>query len=148
MYKHILIPTDGSELAHKAVMHGLALAKSVGARVTVVTATRMWSPMAMAGQVRLHEQHPVEDYEAKSAQWARHVLEGPEAEAKQAGVACAAVHANDMDADAAIVETAKMRGCDLIVMSSHGRGSIGRLLLGSVALKVLTTTTIPVQIVR
>jgi nucleotide-binding universal stress UspA family protein len=58
------------------------------------------------------------------------------------------IHASDTDPDRAIVQTAKAKECDLIVMASHGRGPIGRLLLGSVALKVLTYTTIPVQIVR
>ena len=60
----------------------------------------------------------------------------------------ATIHVRDTDPDKAIVETAKTRGCDLIVMASHGRGAVGRLLLGSIALKVLTYTEIPVQIVR
>jgi len=148
MYKRILIATDGSELAHKAVTHGLALAKSVGAETSFVTATPMWSAMEMAGHVGHGEPHQIENYEAASAKWANKVLATCREQADKAGVKCKTIHVSDTDPDRAIVETAKRSGCDLIVMASHGRGQIGRLLLGSVALKVLTYTPIPVQIVR
>jgi nucleotide-binding universal stress UspA family protein len=76
------------------------------------------------------------------------VLAECETAAKQKGVSCATVHARDRAAADAIVETAKAKGCDIIVMSSHGRGGVGRMLLGSVATKVLTFSTIPVLICR
>jgi nucleotide-binding universal stress UspA family protein len=148
MYKHILIATDGSELAQRAVTHGLMLAKSVGAQVSFLTATKMWSAMEMTGHATHGELHPTEDYETKSAKWANEVLAACREQADKAGVISTTIHVSDADPDKAIVETAKTRGCDLIVMASHGRGPIGRLLLGSVALKVLTYTSIPVQIVR
>lgn len=147
MYKHILIATDGSELAQKAITHGLALAKSVGAKVTVVTATPMWSPSEMSASVR-HQPHPIEEFERRHAAWAAHVLEPCKAEAVRVGVDCTTLHVADRDPDRAIVDTAKANGCDLILMASHGRGPMGRLLLGSVAVKVLTYTTVPVQIIR
>lgn len=147
MYKHILIPTDGSELAKKALTHGLALAKALGAKVTVLTATPMWSAAEMTTQVR-HQPHPIEDYERRQAEWAQRVLEPCEAEAQQAGVPCTTLHVMDSDPDRAIVDAAKDKGCDLILMASHGRGPMGRLLLGSVAVKVLTYTTVPVQVIR
>ena len=148
MYKRILVATDGSELAQKAVTHGLALAKSVGAEASLLTATMMWSAMEMTEHAGHGEPHPIEDYERKSAKWANKILAACKEQADKAGVKCTTIHVSDTDPDKAIVETAKTRGCDLIVMASHGRGPIGRLLLGSIALKVLTYTPIPVQIVR
>lgn len=148
MYKHILIATDGSQLAQKAVAHGLTLAKSVGARASFLTATMMWSAMEMTGHAQHGELHPVDDFEAESSKWARKVLAACKEEADKVGVESEIIHVSDANPDKAIVETAKTRGCDLVVMASHGRGPIGRLLLGSVALKVLTYTSIPVQIVR
>jgi nucleotide-binding universal stress UspA family protein len=148
MYKHILIATDGSELAKKAVAHGLALSKSVGAEASFLTATTMWSAMEMTEHAQHGESHPTEDYERKSATWANKILAACKEQADKVGVNCTTIHVSDTDPDKAILETAKSRGCDLIVMSSHGRGPIGRLLLGSIALKVLTYTSIPVQIVR
>jgi nucleotide-binding universal stress UspA family protein len=148
MYKHILIATDGSELAQKAVVHGLALAKSVGAQVSFLTATMMWSALEMTAHAQHGERHPIEEFEARSTEWANKVLAACKEQADKTGVGSKSIHVSDRDPDKAIVETAKVRGCDLIVMASHGRGPIGRLLLGSVALKVLTYTSIPVQIVR
>ena len=75
MYKHILIATDGSELAQKAVTHGLALAKSVGAVTTIVTATKMWSALAMTQQAHHSELHPIEDYEMKAREWTNKILD-------------------------------------------------------------------------
>lgn len=148
MYKSILIPTDGSELAMKAVEHGLALGKAVNAAVTFVTATADWSATQMAELVERGVAEPVQHYEKKAAAWAGKVLAECEDRAKRAGVKCATVHAQDKAAADAIIETAKAKGCDLIVMSSHGRGGVGRMLLGSVANKVLTYSTLPLLICR
>lgn len=148
MYKNILIPSDGSELAIKAVAHGLALAKTAGAAVTFVTATADWSATEMAELVERGVAEPVRDYEKKAAAWADKVLAECADRAKAAGVVCTTVHVKDTAAAAAIVETASAKSCDLIVMSSHGRGGMGRVLLGSVATKVLTYSTIPVLVCR
>ena len=148
MYKRVLIATDGSDLAQKAVTHGLALAKSVGAEALFLTATKMWSALEMTEDAQHGKPHPIEDYEERSAKWANKILAACKEQAEQAGVTAATIHVPDTDPDKAIVETAKTRGCDLIVMASHGRRAVGRLLLGSIALKVLTYTEIPVQIVR
>lgn len=148
MYKRILIATDGSDLAQKAVTHGLALAKCVGAEALFLTATKMWSALEMTEDAQHGKPQPIEEYEGKSAKWASKILAACKKQAEQAEVTAAMIHVPDTDPDKAIVETAKTRGCDLIVMASHGRGAVGRLLLGSVALKVLTYTEIPVQIVR
>jgi nucleotide-binding universal stress UspA family protein len=147
MYKHILIPTDGSELSGKAVTQGLALAKALGAKATVMTSTPVWSATEMTSQ-SYRQPHPIEEYERRHADWAEQVLAAAKAGADKAGVPCETLHVSDREPDEAIVATAEKRGCDLIVMASHGRGRVGRLLLGSVAVKVLTYTKIPVQIIR
>ena len=148
MYKNILIATDGSELAQKAVTHGLTLAKSLNAAVTFVTTTENWSATEMAARAARKIPHPIEDYEKAQADWASKVLSEAAEEARKMGVPCTTVHANDIHAADGIIKTAKDKACDLIVMSSHGRRGVGRLLLGSVATEVLTHTTIPVLICR
>lgn len=148
MYKSLLIANDGSELARKAVDQGLSLAKSLNATVTFVIVTADWSATAMAYQAELGGIYPIEDYEKREAEWATKVLSQSEDAARKTGVSCATVRAKDRQPADGIMETAKSRACDLIVMSSHGRSGLERLLLGSVANKVLTYSTIPVLIVR
>jgi nucleotide-binding universal stress UspA family protein len=148
MYRNILIPTDGSQLAKKAVAHGLALAKITNAAVTFVTATADWSATQMAELVERGVAEPVQDYEGKAAAWAGKVLSECAEEARAMGVSCSTVHARDKAAADGIIETSRSKDCDLIVMASHGRGGGGSLLLGSVATKVLSYSTIPVLICR
>ncbi len=144
MYKHILIATDGSELAGKAVATGLALAKQLKAKVTAVTVTEPWTAM-MVGEPAFA--FPIEEYEKASAENAARILKGITEEAKKQEIACDTVHVTDFPADG-IIATAKSKGCDLIVMASHGRKGIARVLLGSQATKVLTLSTVPVLICR
>jgi nucleotide-binding universal stress UspA family protein len=134
MYQHILIPTDGSELAHKGVVHGLSLAKEVGAKVTVLTVEAFSVYDASESQVKDAQEH------------ASSILNGIANEAKAAGVKCETLQVIQHDPEMAIVNTAKERGCDLIVMASHGRSGIAAVLLGSVTAKVLTRTVIPVLV--
>lgn len=148
MYKTILISSDGSELAGKAVTNGLALAKSLGAKVVAVTVSEPWPPTEMAAEVERGQPHPIEDFEKAMAGWAATVLEGVATKAKNVGVTCETVHVADRHPADGIVETAKAKGCDLIVMASHGRRGVKRLLLGSVAAEVLAHSTIPVLIYR
>ncbi len=148
MYKTILISSDGSELAGKAVANGLALAKSLDAKVIAVTVSEPWPPTEMAAEIERGKPHPIEDFEKAMAGWATTVLERVAAKAKEAGVACETVHVADRHPADGIVETAKEKGCDLIVMASHGRRGVKRLLLGSVAAEVLGHSTIPVLVYR
>lgn len=148
MYTHILIATDGSDLAGKAVAHGLGLAKQTKAQVTIVTATADWSVSEMADLAERGATEPVQEYERKAAAWAEKVLAKAAEAAKAAGVAATTYHAKDKAAADGIVEAARAKGCDLIVMSSHGRGGVGRMLLGSVASKVVALSPIPVLICR
>ncbi len=144
MYKHILIAADGSELAGRAVTAGLALAKVLDARVTVVTVTEPWSAMVI-GEPALT--FPIDDYEKAAAENAARLLASTGSAAKDAGVACETAHVSDFPAEG-IVATAKDRGCDLIVMASHGRRGLSKLILGSQATRVLALSTVPVLICR
>lgn len=148
MYRKILIATDGSELAGRAVAHGVGLAKSLGASVTIVTVTENWSAVDMASAVEFGAANPIGDYEKAEAEIAARILTAAEAKAREAGVNARTVHVRDRHPADGIVETANSEGCDLIVMASHGRRGVERVLIGSQATKVLTYTKIPTLIVR
>ena len=149
MYKKMLIAIDGSELADRALAHGLALAKEVKASVTVVTVTQLWSAFDMAHKARQdRDRNPMQQFEEIAAASAKVILDAAEQTAKRAGVACELVHVPDQHPAEGIIATAEKRGCDLIVMASHGRRAVGRLLLGSQAVEVLAHSKIPALIVR
>jgi nucleotide-binding universal stress UspA family protein len=145
MYKHILIATDGSELANKAVDHGLALAKAHGAKTTVITVTEPWDVAVVPDAAVVF---PPLDYEETTAANAAKILASVNDIARQIGMECEVLHVKDRFPAEGIVETAKERGCDLIVLASHGRRGLRRLILGSVANEVVTHSTIPVLISR
>jgi nucleotide-binding universal stress UspA family protein len=145
MYKNILIPTDGSELAAQAVQHGVALAKAVGAKVTALTVTTPFGVITLTMGVAVDS--PVE-YKKRVQENAAKVLGAVADQAKAAGVACETVVAEDEHPYHGIIDTARSKGCDLIVMASHGRRGIAALVLGSETLKVLTHSKIPVLVHR
>jgi nucleotide-binding universal stress UspA family protein len=145
MYKRILIATDGSELANKAVKQGLELAKSLDATVTVVTVTDPWPAAEVSGVISAN---PVKEYESIVAQEASKKLAVVAEGASKLGVACNTVHVADRYPAEGIVELAKARDCDLIVMASHGRRGIAKLVLGSQATRVLAESTTPVLICK
>lgn len=148
MYKHILIATDGSELATKGLVHGVSLAKSVGAAVTIVTVTEMWPAMEMARESTHDPLNAIKEFEDAAARSAQHILSAAAAKAKDLGLEASTEHVPDLSPAEGIVETAKAKGCDLIVMASHGRRGVSRLFLGSQAMEVLSHTPVPVLIVR
>ena len=146
MYRHILIPTDGSELAHKAVIQGLSLAKAVGATVTALTVEVSFNIYdAPPSRVDLMS-NAFEEYTKHARAHAATILDGVADEAKAAGMQCKTVQAMQDHPYEAIVAIAEAKGCDLIVMASHGRTGIAAVALGSVTAKVLTHTTIPVLV--
>jgi len=148
MYKHILIATDGSERATLAVEHGLALAKQVGARVTIVTVTEPWSALEMAQKAREGRPNPIGQFEEVAVTAANFILDAAVQRGKALGLSCDRVHVKDQHPAEGIVATAKERQSDLIVMASHGRRGLSRLLLGSQAYEVLTRSAVPALIVR
>jgi len=145
VFKHILLATDGSELADKALSHGLQLAKTLGARVTAVTVTEPWA--AVIGGEAAYA-FPIEEYEKSMAANAKEILDKVVAAAKAAGVACETVHVTNKMPAEGILDAAKEKGADLIVMASHGRSGLMKLLLGSQANKVVTQSEVPVLICR
>jgi nucleotide-binding universal stress UspA family protein len=145
MYANILIPTDGSELAGKAVQHGIALAKRIGAKVTVLTVLPPFRTFTTDTQ--MIEDTPAQ-YKVRTREHAEKTLGTAAATAQAAGVACETVQVEHEHPYLAIIDTAKSKNCDLIVMASHGRHGISAIILGSETVKVLTHCKIPVLVHR
>jgi len=145
MYTNILIPTDGSELAEKAVRHGFALAKSIGARTTALTVLPPFHTFTIDTQ--MIEDTPAQ-YKGRMQLHADTTLGAVAEAARAADVLCKLVHVEHEHAYQAIIDTAEENGCDLIVMASHGRHGIAALVLGSETVKVLTHCKVPVLVHR
>jgi nucleotide-binding universal stress UspA family protein len=145
MYKHLLIATDGSELAQKAVQEGLKLAQSLKAKATVVTVTEPWDALVFGEAVAVL---PRDAYEENMALGASRVLASAEEAATTLGQPAELLHVKGRFAADGIVECAAQKGCDLIVMASHGRRGLRRLMLGSIANEVVTRSAVPVLVCR
>jgi nucleotide-binding universal stress UspA family protein len=145
MYKHILVPTDGSELSNHAIEYASALAKVVKAKLTVLTVSIPYYEFAVEPELTMIG---LEEYENAIAKATAHCLDAAKDIAAAAGVSCETIHLKHPQPYQAIIETAKERKCDLIVMASHGRRGIAAIVLGSETNKVLTHSTIPVLVVR
>lgn len=148
MFKSLLIAIDGSDLSSKALAKGLELAKGQGARVVVLTTTDPVSTGLGAGFGSIDAGPIVERLEAAYAEEAGQLLAGARAKAEAAGVAVETLHLPRHRPADGILETAGDRGTDLIVMGSHGRRGLNRLLLGSQAAEVLARSTLPVLIMK
>jgi nucleotide-binding universal stress UspA family protein len=151
MYQHILIPTDGSETSHKGAGAGLALAKTLGARVTILTVSEPLpvyaDPIAgLGGSAGLALS--LEEYSTVQGEHAAKVLKAAKAEADKAGVAADVLHVPNAQPADTILEVAKSHGCDLIAMASHGRRGLNRLLLGSQTADVVTRSPVPVLVLK
>lgn len=145
MFRHILLPTDGSPLSEAAVQKGIQLAKSMNARITglcVLPKQRYFSyDSELSAEVRK------QIAAVCKAEVEKH-LSLIETKAKEAGVPCQTAHETNDRPYNAIVEAAEKEGCDLIVMASHGRRGIEGLLIGSETQQVLTHSKIPVLVYR
>lgn len=143
MITNILIATDGSELASKAVTEGLMLAKQTGAKVTAVTVTSPFHTFTtdptLAGSTP-------EEYKKNAEQRTTKTLSAVSEAAAAAGVPCDTVAAENDHPYEAIIDTARSKGCDLVVMASHRRGGLNGFLHGSETLKVLSHSDIPVLV--
>jgi nucleotide-binding universal stress UspA family protein len=146
MYRHILIPTDGSELAHRAVSHGLSLAKSIGAKVTALTVEGSFDVYTVPASKVYEMSGAFAEHAGRAKAHAEKILNGVAEEARLAGVTCETLYLEKDHPYEAIIEAAKQRGCDLIVMASHGRTGIAAAVLGTLTTKVLTHTKIPVLV--
>jgi len=149
MYTRIVVGIDGSELATKALRHALTLAGENAARLFVVTSTEPSVVIAPGAEMMAVNTGPMiselEEVKAKSAQA---TLAEAETLATAEKVKIEAIHLPSSIAADAILKTAEHQGADLIVMGSHGRRGLGRLLLGSQAAEVLARSSIPVLVVK
>jgi len=145
MFKHILLPTDGSKLSEKSIKQGVRMAKQLGAAITAVHVTpkthvydyQMQMLTASQDSIRTEDQRRAED-----------CLRFVKKAAAGAAVECETLHLVSDHPYKAIVNAAKKKACDLILMASHGRRGLEGFLLGSETQKVLTHSTIPVLVYR
>ena len=149
MYPHILIATDGSELAQKGLDHGFSLARKLGSRVIILNVSEPVPAYAMGTE--FGAMAPTIDYEAHrqaGREAGDRILRKAKEGADRLGIDAETIHVELMRPAEAIVETAKERDCNLIVMASHGRRGLGRLFLGSQTIETLTHSPVPVLVVR
>jgi nucleotide-binding universal stress UspA family protein len=144
MYKHILLPTDGSELSKAAMKHGIALAKAIGARVTALVVSTPLNSLVVDPSI---VSSALDQYKALVVTQTAKYLDNVRNDALAEGVECSTLCIEHDKPYEAIVETAKKQGCDLVVMASHGLRGISAIL-GSETLKVLTHTSVPILVYR
>ena len=147
MYKHILLPTDGSPLSRRAVRAGIKLAKSLGAKVTGFYAAPPATPLEYRGLLPVGYADPAEHARLIKRAAARHLAVIAKA-AKAAGVRCKVERVTDDYPAEAIILAAKRNKCDLIFMASHGRRGFRSSLLGSQTQKVLAQSKVTVVVHR
>ncbi len=145
MFKHVLLPTDGSKLSEKSVRQGIKLAKSLNARVTALHVIPKFHTFTYETEM-LELTQP--EYERATEKRADEFLRTVEKIAANAGVECDTVHSTSDQPYEEIIKTAQKKDCDLILMASHGRHGIEGLLLGSETQKVLTHSKTPVLVYR
>ena len=145
MFKHILLPTDGSELSERAIHQGITMAKAFGARITGVTVTKPYHVVALDPMVVTDTR---ETYAGHADAVAADRLSVIQKAAKTAGVPCQVVHRTGEHPYEEIIRTAMENGCDAVFMASHGRRGVSALVLGSETTKVLTHTKLPVVVYR
>lgn len=149
MYKNILIATDGSELADQGVKQGIALAKELDAHITFVSVTELlpsygivvaaeWasSPAAFA------------EYHDAIVTAAQEILHKAKTTAEAAHVKSVAIHVENQSPAIGILEAATTHHCDLIVIASHGRRGVNKILLGSQAAEIISRSDIPVLVIK
>ena len=148
MFKHLLLPTDGSKFAERAVIHGLRMAQALGAKITLVTVVPEFRMVAdesfavpMSGQFK-------QRYEKEAKARAEKMLAVLKVRADKAGLSNESLVVLGDQPYRQIIAAASKRKCDLIIMASHGRRGLAGLLLGSETVKVLTHGKIPVLVVR
>jgi nucleotide-binding universal stress UspA family protein len=145
MFKHLLVPTDGSALSEAAIQMAVTLAMESGAKVTGLHVIPEFQVLAYGTEMIADEEERVVQSSRKRADDHLAVIVRA---AAQAGVECDTVATNRAHPYEAIISVAMQRNCDLIVMASHGRSGMRALLLGSETQKVLTHSQIPVLVVR
>jgi nucleotide-binding universal stress UspA family protein len=147
MFKHLLVPIDGSTLSQAALTRAVAFAKDADARITVFYAEPT-PPRAYDGVGGLNSDHLTQDLRERLDEAAQDILKAAESLVREAGVPVnTQVRVGDQPYKL-IIEAAQTQGCDLIFMASHGRRGVSALLLGSETQMVLTHSSIPVLVYR
>ncbi len=144
MYKRILVPTDGSDITAKAVETAVKLAHTLGAQLLTLSVKEPFPYSAVSEMQPIPPQEFFDSQERIALKHVQVVLDA----AKAAGVPCEGSTVEALHPWEAILEHGKVKGCDLLVMGSHGRRGVAALLLGSETQKVLTHSTVPVLVVR
>ena len=149
MYANILLSTDGPDTARKGVGHGIALAKALNAKVTVITVTERMDIDYGGGHASgyIPSQEEMDSFDGARKADAGRVLNEVRSMTEQIGISAELLHVPNSHPATAIVETAKSRGCDLIVMATHGRRGLRKLFLGSQTSEVLVKGSVPVLVV-
>jgi nucleotide-binding universal stress UspA family protein len=147
VYQHILIPTDGSEVAEKAVAAGIDFARQSGARVTLFTAVPEYQP-PNEGEIRAGNIVSVAEFDRQSEARAKEILSGAERQARQAKLEFDLDFAQSNHPWRAIIEAAERHGCDAIFMASHGRTGLAAVWHGSQTREVLSHCTLPTLVYR
>lgn len=146
MFKHILVCTDGSPLATKAAKAGIALAKSLNAKVTAYCALESLLPVYSEGYA--FDQQTTDRFEEAIRNLGQKRVDAVAKLAKAARVPCSTLVTKAFSADEGIIAAAKKHKCDVIVMASHGRTGIAKLFMGSITQKVLSHSKLPVVVYR
>jgi nucleotide-binding universal stress UspA family protein len=147
MYKHLLVPVDGSELTERAIRASVELAQQLGASITGFVAEPL-APLPAGGQPPSMMRQEALDHDAMTTVHAHEVLARFEAEAQRAGVPFTGRFAQVPRVDRAIIAAAEAQGCDLIVMVTHGRGAFGEFLFGSQTKAVLAGSSLPLLVLH
>jgi len=148
MFKHVLVPTDGSKLSDKAVKGAIEFAKALGAKVTVLHVTPQFKMVVDEGFIVPNSANLKKRFEDESKERSTKILDAVKRQAGASGVTAEGVAAASDTPWDEIINQAKKRKCDLIMMASHGRRGITGVLLGSETSKVLTHSKVPVLVYR
>ncbi|MFN9547909.1 MAG: universal stress protein [Cyanobacteriota bacterium] len=146
-YQHLLVPSDGTQLSARALAQAIALAKALGAKLTLLH-VQPPLPLSLIGMGDMLDPTTVESLGLTAEREAQRILEEARATADREGLEIQAEIVKQDLPFRAIVDVATQQGCDLIVMASHGRKGLSGLLLGSETQRVLLHATVPVLVVR
>jgi len=148
MYKHIMLPYDGSDLSDKALAEGIGLAKSQNAKITLMYVVSPHHLMVGGGRMIPGLKRLEQEYAENIRGEARQMLDAARQRVSTSGLACDILLEDGTSAYQCIIDGANRLSCDLIVMASHGRRGVEGLVVGSQTIKVLTHSTISVLVVR
>ena len=144
MYKHVLIPTDGSRAGAKAVAHGIALAKATGAKVTILTVLQPFHTLSLAPEAVTETEQEHERHEREHQEWDIKFEEL----VRSYGVPCEHIQAENDHLSEAVMQAAKSRDCDLVLMPAHERYGLLERSVDAETIKLLSRSELPVLVIH